>query len=63
MKINEIGKTITGKTPSTKKKEYFDGNILFITPLDIAKGGYIEQTERYISKDGFNSIKKIQYLE
>lgn len=57
MKISELGKTVTGKTPSTKNEKYFDGNILFITPTDITNGGYVEQTERHISEEGFNSIK------
>lgn len=57
MKIKEIGKVITGKTPTTKKSEYFEGDILFITPSDITNGGYIDETERHISKSGLNSIK------
>lgn len=57
MKLKEIGNIITGKTPSTKDYENFDGDILFITPEDIAKGYCIEKTARYISEKGYSSIK------
>ena len=57
MKIKEIGKVITGKTPSTKNKEYFNGNIPFITPEDIAKGYFVNSVSRYISDSGYSSIE------
>ncbi|MCI8529997.1 MAG: hypothetical protein HFH82_12745 [Lachnospiraceae bacterium] len=57
MKIKDIGKVITGKTPSTKNIEYFEGGINFITPEDISKGYIIKVTNRHISEKGYNSIK------
>ncbi|MCI1269580.1 MAG: restriction endonuclease subunit S [Ruminococcus sp.] len=57
MKIKEIGTTITGKTPLTEEPNNFDGDIMFITPSDIAKGYLISKTERTITQKGFNSIK------
>lgn len=57
MKIKEIGKVITGKTPSTKNIDNFEGEINFITPEDIAKGYIIKATNRHISEKGYNSIK------
>ncbi len=56
MKIKDIGKVITGKTPPTSHLEYFGGNIPFYTPTDIAKGFIVEHTERSITEDGFQSI-------
>lgn len=56
-KLGEIGIIVTGKTPSTKDIENFDGNIPFITPEDIAKGFIIKETKRYISEKGYNNIK------
>ena len=56
-KISEIGTVITGKTPSTKKPEYFNGEIPFATPEDIAKGYKLEDTKRHLSESGFESIK------
>ena len=57
MKIKEIGKVVTGKTPSTKNSDYFDGNIPFITPEDITNGYIVDKVKRYISNSGYNSIK------
>lgn len=57
MKIKDIGKVITGKTPSTKNKENFEGIIKFITPEDIAKGYIVKTTNRHISEKGYDSIK------
>lgn len=57
MKIKDIGKVVTGKTPSTKDSENFDGEINFITPEDIAKGYIVKTTNRHISEKGYNSIK------
>jgi len=52
VKIGDIGKVITGKTPSTAKPEYWQGNIPFITPGDIGDTPYIYRTNRYVSMNG-----------
>ena len=57
MKIKDIGKIVTGKTPSTKNENNFNGDILFITPSDITCGSYIGNTSRTISEQGFKAIK------
>lgn len=56
VQIKDIGIVVTGKTPTTKDETNFDGDILFITPADIAKGYIIEKSERTISQKGFDSI-------
>lgn len=56
MKIKEIGTVITGKTPSTSNSSFFEGDIPFITPSDIAKGFIVEESLRHIGNDGFESI-------
>ncbi len=55
--IGELGEVITGKTPSTKNEEYWNGNVMFITPKDIQGSKHIFQTERYISDLGKNKIQ------
>ena len=49
---------ITGKTPSTSNKEYYDGNIPFVTIDDIRKAPYIVSTNRTLSKKGADSQNK-----
>ncbi|MDH7914334.1 restriction endonuclease subunit S [Winogradskyella sp. SYSU M77433] len=51
--LNDIeSNIITGKTPSTKIKENFDGDIPFITIDDIRQDTYIYKTERTLTKKG-----------
>ena len=56
-KIADLGKIVTGKTPSTKNKENFGGNIPFITPVDMSYNRNIFSTERYVSSKGAESVK------
>ncbi len=55
-KLGEITKIINGGTPKTNKKEYWDGEILWITPKDLGKleGVYVNNTSRKISEKGLN---------
>jgi len=55
--IGEIAKkVITGKTPSTKNKEYWGGNIPFITIPDMHNQVFTINTERYITNEGAKSL-------
>ena len=56
VKILEIGKITTGKTPSTSNSAYWNGDIPFITPADIKEGKYIYQTERCVTSQGAQQI-------
>ncbi len=62
-KLEEIeSEIITGKTPSTKVTDYFNGDIPFITINDIRQDLYIVKTERTLSKKGADSqLKKYLY--
>jgi len=35
IKVGDLGDIVTGKTPSTKVSEYFDGEFKFVTPTDL----------------------------
>jgi len=56
-RIKEIGEVVSGSTPSTKRKEFWNGEIPWITPRDLANfdGRYIYSGERNISKAGLKS--------
>ena len=58
VRVGDIGVTVTGKTPSTKHSEYFDGDIMFVTPVDLKQNYYLKKSERYITEAGLDSIKK-----
>ncbi|MAM30475.1 MAG: hypothetical protein CMC13_15765 [Flavobacteriaceae bacterium] len=59
VRISEIATTFSGGTPSSKKKEYYNGNIPWLKSGELNKG-IIEKTEGYISELGLeNSSAKI----
>ena len=62
VKLSELGTIVGGGTPSTKKEEYYGGDIPWITPKDLANFGerYIEHGNRNITLAGLgNSSAKI----
>src|SRR3972149_3100110 len=59
VKIKDIGKVLTGKTPSTSNSMYWNGNFPFITPVDIKEAKYVYETERHVSPQGAQQIGHI----
>ena len=57
IKVGELGRIITGKTPSTKVSEYWGGKIPFITPKDLQGTKHIIQTERYVTDVGVDNVR------
>ncbi|MDE6195208.1 MAG: restriction endonuclease subunit S, partial [Muribaculaceae bacterium] len=55
--LKEIATIWNGATPSSAHPEYYDGDIVWLTPKDLSdqKSKYIFNGERMISKEGFNS--------
>lgn len=52
-KIKELGRVVTGKTPSTSQREFFGGNYLFVTPSDLNFNHYfVRNTNTTISEVG-----------
>ncbi|MFA5609499.1 MAG: restriction endonuclease subunit S [Alcaligenes sp.] len=57
-RIGDLGRVETGKTPSTKKEEYYDGNIMFVKTPDMHNNMFTLNTEIYLSKEGSDSQPK-----
>ena len=56
--ISDLGKIVTGKTPSTKNPEFFHGNYQFVTPSDLDwKTYYCQSTERTINEEAKNPYR------
>lgn len=55
--MNKIGRVVTGKTPSTAVPEYYDGEIMFITPTELHTDFTVEKSEKTITQAGFDSIR------
>lgn len=50
--ISSFADVVTGSTPSTLNKYYYDGQFMFISPSDISNQKYIYQTEKTLTKLG-----------
>lgn len=57
VKVGDIGKVITGKTPKTSNREYYGGDIPFLTPSDDMSVKYVRRTNKYITENGRLSVK------
>ena len=51
VRIGDLGKVVTGKTPPTVREEYFGTDYPFITPTDIDGSKRHVETERYLSQE------------
>jgi len=58
-KVRDFGEVITGSTPSTKIKEYWNGKIPWVTPTDITSNKDIFNTEREITNEGLKVIRQL----
>jgi type I restriction enzyme S subunit len=57
LSLQDLGRIITGKTPSTKDSENFGGDIPFVSPRDLDGDRYIDNTERTLTLKGAESVK------
>ncbi len=50
-RLKELGEIVTGTTPSTTEKSFWDGDIPFITPSDLNESKYLQYFEFYLKKN------------
>lgn len=55
--LSELGEIVGGATPATSREEYYNGEIPWLTPKDLAgyQGRYIRRGERNITRAGLES--------
>lgn len=54
--LDQLGRIVTGKTPSSSHPEFFGGEIPFVTPTDMDGRRIIESAGRYVTEEGADSI-------
>lgn len=54
-RVKDLGKVVTGKTPSTKVSEFYGREIMFIKTPDMNNNVFTSKTEDYLSEYGSNS--------
>ena len=55
IKLGEVCEIVSGSTPKTGIDEYWDGDIDWYAPAEIADQIYVDSSERKITKEGFNN--------
>ena len=56
--LQDFGKIFTGKTPPTKVREYYGGEIPFIKTPDLHKSLYVFDTQENLTEKGNNTQKR-----
>lgn len=59
-RIDQLGRVVTGKTPSSERPEEFGDKYPFITPSDIPATQKYVRAERYLSDRGMDAHRRIQ---
>ncbi len=57
-RVSEFGDIVTGETPSIKITAFWDGSYPWITPTDITSERDMTVSERMITREGLNSIRR-----
>lgn len=57
--IAEIGRVVTGSTPSTSNHTFWNGVIPFVTPTDLGRAKRVSTTGRHVSADGLAQVREI----
>lgn len=58
LKIRDLGRVVTGKTPPTESAEYYDGSELFVSPKDLTWNSYyVDSTATRISEKALDKFK------
>ena len=50
--IGELGDVVTGSTPNTKRRTYWNGVVPFVTPSDLGSAKSIGATGRFVTSEG-----------
>jgi type I restriction enzyme S subunit len=56
VRVGDLGKIVTGKTPKTSVSEYYGGTIPFLTPSDDMDSKYVPTTARKLTDLGVRSV-------
>ena len=57
--VKDFGEIITGRTPSTACKDFYDGDYNLISPADLDNGKYIRTAHKTLTKLGFEQCRAL----
>ncbi|WP_114086584.1 restriction endonuclease subunit S [Thalassospira profundimaris] len=59
VRLGDLGRVVTGRTPPSSRPELFGERYPFVTPSDVALGVRKAPTERFISDEGADFLRRI----
>lgn len=59
--IRDIGKVVTGSTPSKQRQEYYGSDYMLIKTPDFSQGIFVTDSDEKLSKDGLE-VQKTRFL-
>ena len=59
-RLLDVSKITTGNTPSTSKKEFYNGDYLFISPADLNGVRHVVETNTTLTEKGFNKTRRVK---
>jgi len=57
--IRDVGEVITGRTPSTKREDFYNGEYNLISPADLDNGKYVVTAHKRLSEVGFKEYRAL----
>ena len=57
--IRDVGEVITGRTPSTKREDFYNGEYNLISPADLDNGKYVVTAHKRLSEVGFKECRAL----
>jgi len=58
-RIRDVGKVVTGRTPSTKHKDFYGGDYNLISPADLDNGKYVITAHKRLTLLGFRECRAL----
>jgi type I restriction enzyme S subunit len=59
LEIREIGEVVTGRTPSTKREDFYGGEYKLISPNDLDNGKYVTTAHRLLTSFGLRECRAL----
>src|SRR5262245_23067990 len=58
VRVGDLGRVVTGQTPPGNNSAYYDGDVAFLTPSDMAGHRRVERTARSLSAYGAKQLSR-----
>jgi len=58
VKLKDVAKVVTGKTPKTSNADYYGGDIPFVSPADLNEG-ILNKTKTYLTPLGADQVYRV----